>query len=80
MADQEHSYYVDEHNTIILNVATFKDLLAIGANLIKELEVKFGDITTPEFVKKLNEAQQQALTELERRSRDSHNDRPHYMG
>lgn len=59
----------------------FKELVTVGSNLIQELEQKFGPITTPEFLQKLNEEQQKALKELERKAKaKDENGRPQYFG
>jgi hypothetical protein len=78
MANPQSRYNVNEHDTVILNVATFKDMISIGANLIKQLEDKFGDITTPEFINRLNASQQDELNKLEKR--ETEDERPHYLG
>jgi hypothetical protein len=50
------TYAVSEHSTTLLNVALFKDFIKTGAELIKTMEEKFGEVTSPEFVKRLSKS------------------------
>jgi len=57
----------------------FKELITVGDRLIKELEAKFGDITSHEFIAKLSEEQHRALKELEDATQRK-DEKPGYYG
>lgn len=73
-------YNVIEHQVIIINTALFKDLINAGSNSIAQLEREFGDITTPEYIQKLSEKQQELLKGMESNKKDENEKLPDYFG
>jgi hypothetical protein len=66
----QKAYTVYEHQTILMNAILFKEVIRIGTELLKKFEEKFGEITTPDYVKKINEERQRTVEEFEHKRRD----------
>src|SRR3989344_4535807 len=60
---KQDTHLVREHKMIIMNLVLFRSLINFGNDLIRDLETEFGDIDSPDFLRRMSEKQQKILKE-----------------